>query len=389
MSAKKKNRKRNKKTNTIQFSFGRLIVFLIIAVLTLSCGFIFKSQIESMVNKKDTSITDASVIDENGLSVHFIDVGQGDSIAIRFPDGKTMLVDAGPTASKSNLVEYLTTKFFKTNENTFDYVLLTHSDSDHCGGMPTVCENFVINKIYRPYLYCVKDDIDETNGNASGKNCKDTKIYYDTIKAFKNEIGSNGETAEMIWTDLDTVNSIYKIQGENYHIDFYAPTQKYITTTVGTVANDFSPIMVLCYNNKKIMLTGDASITSEQNAMNRAELPDVDILKVGHHGSKTSSGQEFLNKVKPEIAVISVGKGNSYKHPTTEALNRLTSVGAMIYRTDLNGTIIANVASDTSANINLVVVQSGTQSVYIRVEYIIAGIILLSLTVCFGIKIKA
>ena len=383
------NSKKKTKKQKIYFSKTRVVIFLIVLVLTISCGLLFKEPIENLLNKKDLSNTDASVIDESGLSVHFIDVGQGDSIAIRFPDGKTMLVDAGTTASSNKLCNYLSTNFFKSNEVVFDYLLLTHSDADHCGGMPAICEKFVINTIYRPYMYCVKNDIDETGGNSSNKNICSTKIYYDTISAFNSEINSNGENAKIVWTDIDVVSTTEKIEGTNYSIDFYAPTLKYLTNsdTVGTIANDFSPIMVLNYNNRKIMLTGDASISSEQNAIARTKLPDVDLLKVGHHGSKTSSGENFLKQIKPEIAVISVGEGNSYKHPTTETLNRLTAVGANIYRTDVNGNIIANIASDANGTIQIVVgaVSNGVQ---IRVEYLMAGIIILSLSLCFGIKIK-
>lgn len=373
----------------------RIIVFFVIVAITLSAGFLFKPQLEGLLNanKSQNISTGTKVLDESGLTVHFIDVGQGDSIAIRFPDNKTMLVDAGPTSSKTNLIDYLKNKFFAENENVFNYLLLTHSDSDHCGGMATVCDNFVINTIYRPYSYCVKYDIDEiaeAGGDETSKEKCDTATYYNTIKAFRNEIDENGHSAEMVWTELDDANNAHKIQGENYFIDFYAPTEKYVTKSAGTKANDYSPIMVLNYNGKKIMLTGDASTTSEENAMKKATLPDVDLLKVGHHGSRTSSGEQFLQQIKPEIAVISVGAGNSYNHPTTEALNRLTSVGATIYRTDLNGNIVANITSGTSAELNIFVsTGTGTSStVYIHIEYIMAGIIIIAVGLCFGIKIK-
>ena len=396
MSSKSTKSSKNNKLKGIKLylSWQRILVFLIIVAITCGVGFGFKEPIEKLINKSNSveTLGDISTIDDNGLSVHFVDVGQGDAIAIRFPDGKTMLVDAGTSQSSNSLINYLNTKFFKNSSKIFDYLLLTHSDADHCGGMADVCENFVINTIYRPYMYCkyVKNGVtllDETNGISTSKNICNTLTYYKTIKAFNGEINSNGESALIVWTDLSTVNSTYKIQGENYYIDFYAPTEKYITESAGTVANDFSPIMVLNYNGKKIMLTGDASTTSEDKAMNRAELPDVDLLKVGHHGSKTSSGQSFLEKVKPEISVISVGAGNSYKHPTTEALNRLLGVGSVIYRTDLNGTIVANVTSSADAKLNIYALGRPTIN-YIKVEYLVAGIVVLAVTLCFSKKIK-
>src|SRR5574344_669724 len=294
-----------------KFSAIKLAVFLLFIAILITLSFCFKTPIEKLINANFSA--DYSQIDQNGLSVYFIDVGQGDSIAIRFPDGKTMLVDAGPSSSKEVLTNYLKNNFFKSEEKIFDYVLLTHSDADHCGGMTEICNDFVINKIYRPQIYSKYENekysisFDETNGDSSNKNICDSATYYYTIKAFKNEISESGENAQVVFTDIETANTTQKISGENYWIDFFAPTQNYITKSAGTVINDFSPIMVLNFNGKKIMLTGDASITSETLAMEKTELPDVDLLKVGHHGSSTSTGIDFLEKIKPEFAVISVG----------------------------------------------------------------------------------
>ncbi len=382
---------KNKKVKIKYFSWQRLIIFLIIVAIVTTIGFVFKQPIESAINSTAQMDTDATKIDDNGLSVHFIDVGQGDSIAIKFPDGKKMLVDAGTSSCQKSLVNYLNNKFFKNGDNVFDYVLLTHSDADHCGGMAYVCQNFVINTIYRPYIYSKYSNnninFDETNGNSTRKTVCESKVYYNTISAFNSEIASDGTSAKIVWTDIDDANSTDKIFGENYSIDFYAPTTTYVTQSAGTIVNDYSPIMVLNYNGKKIMLTGDASTTSESLAMQRQTLPDVDLLKVGHHGSKTSSGQQFLNQIKPEIAVISVGKNNTYHHPTQEALNRLNSVGAKIYRTDTNGAIIANVTSQTG-ELNMYVGVASDNTVYIYVEYLIAGAVILSAGLCFGKKIK-
>ena len=393
-SGSKKNTNKTKKM-PIKISVARVVVFLVISIIALGVGFGFKTNLELLLNPKQNSIDSAEskVIDENGLSVHFIDVGQGDAIAIRFPDDKTMLVDAGTSQSAESLVNYLKSDFFDNKSFVFDYLLLTHSDADHCGGMVEVCKEFVIDNIYRPYMYSryVSKSgeviFDETTGKGSNINVCESATYYKTIRAFNNEINSNGQKANIIMTDLDTVNSEYKISGVGYSIDFYAPTQKFITTSAGTVENDFSPIMVLNYNNKKIMLTGDASTTSENNAMALFDLPDIDVLKVGHHGSATSTGQAFLNKIKPEYAVISVGANNKYNHPTEEALNRLFDAGALIYRTDVNGTIVVNVTSGAVAEINFFAIGKPT-GVYIHVEYLISGVILLAAIVCFSKKIS-
>lgn len=385
--SKKKTKKKASKI-TAHFTVTRLIVFLILCATILGFGFGFKPQIEAKLNNKSA---ETYVLDENGLSTHFIDVGQGDAIALRFPDKKTMLIDAG-TRDTTKLINYLKNKFFEPNENVFDYLLLTHSDDDHCGGMAKVCEEFVINKIYRPQIYSVypksSPTFDETNGDATNKNVCNTKVYYNTISSFNSETDENGNPTKVVFTDLSTANSTEKIVGEDYEFVFYAPIRNYVpgktlpdgTTTV----NYFSPIMVLNYNQKKIMFTGDASITSEEEVMANTTLPKVDILKVGHHGSKNSSGQAFLNQITPKIAVISVGEGNKYGHPTTEALNRLASVGADIYRTDKNGNVIANIASGAVADIIVKCDSSG--NFYIRVEYIIFGAICISFYFCFATR---
>ena len=378
--------------NMKYFTWARVFIFVVVASITLGVGLVFRTPIENVLNKKSNTFGDVSTFDINGLSMHFVDVGQGDSIAIRFPDSKTMLIDAGPRKSKESLINYLKTEFFAENEFVFDYVLLTHSDEDHCGGMVDVCNNFVVNKIFRPYMYSKYSKnnqviFDETDGDATGKKVCETATYYNTIQAFNSEINSNGESAEVVKVELDLMNSSQKIEGENYYFDFYGPYATYITESAGTIENDFSPLMVLNYNGRKIMFTGDASTTSEDWANAHFELPDVDILKVGHHGSRTSSGTSFLNKIKPEISVICVGADNTYGHPKNEVLNRLLDAGSVIYRTDQNGSIVINIASNTQAKINISC-GGTTISTYISVEFVIAGVILLSAIVCFGVKIK-
>lgn len=369
-----------------RFTLTRIIVFLIICIVAISVCLGFKHQIENLLNKTTTI---SNKIDKNGLTTYFVDVGQGDGIAIRFPDGKTMLVDAGPQSSANKFVRYLKNNFFERGEDTFDYLLLTHSDEDHCGGMVKVCEEFKINKIFRPNIYSKYPEkgtpiFDETNGNSTNKTVETTLAYYNAITAF------NNETSNIIVTNIDLLNSTEKIQGDGYSIDFYYPTKDYISSSdvgsVGSIENNYSPIMVLNYNGKKIMLTGDISTTGEALALNNG-LPDIDVLKVAHHGSSTSTGTDFLIATTPEHAIISCGKNNSYGHPTTELINRLTVAGAEIYRTDTNGHIVVNITTQETENINIYFDKTNG-TIYIQAEYIMAGVIILSIYFCFGIKAK-
>ena len=137
----------------------------------------------------------------------------------------------------------------------------------------------------------------------------------------------------------------------------------------GTVENNYSPIMVLSFNGKKIMLTGDISVAGEQMAMAQNTLPDVDVLKVAHHGSASSTGSAFLAQTKPEHSVICCGQNNKYNHPTTEALNRIMACGSQIYRTDTNGNVVVNITTEQVASINIFFDTFNTV-VYIQVEYV-------------------
>ena len=373
-----KNSKSSKRAKKFNFSFTRLIVFLVISAIIVSCGIVFKSQIEGFLNgshaKAQSGSTDVSKIDESGLVVNFIDVGQGDAIAIKFPDDKTMLIDAGPASGKQKLIDFLDGNFFAGREKVFDYLLLTHSDSDHCGGMVEVCNNYQIDKIFRPCIYYKYNNETETTSQSSPV-YENTLTYYSTIKAFE------AETSDIVFTSLDACNGKDKIAGSGYYFRFYSPTK----TTYADV-NDFSPIMVLFYNGKKLMFTGDADCTS---VVDISMLPKVDLLKVAHHGSRNNSSQAFFEQVSPKVSVIQCGTDNKYHHPHQEVLNYISYVGSSVYRNDLNGNIVANVKSDYGGKLEMfvdVAVKTESATYQIKVEYLIVGSVLIVAYVCFGIS---
>ena len=370
----KKSKKTNKKstiTSKLHFSKIAVIVFVAICIFTITFGMTFKTPLEKLLNRQNTiDSTQITQIDNDGLSIHFINVGQGDCIAIRFPDKKTMLIDAGPTESIGKMLTYLNDMFFGEEPKIFDYLLLTHSDTDHCGGMVKICQNYQVNKIYRPMIYYNYNGNKEQTTQSSPKYCTNYN-YYATITAF------NDETSNIVFINLTNCNGIEKIQGENYYFDFYSPTR----LTKSVAYNDFSPIMVLNYNSKKIMFTGDATTSGTEKYV-VDDLPEVDILKVGHHGSKYSTSEDFLSKIMPKIAVIQ--SGNKYGHPNSETLTRLDYIGAKIYRNDQNGNIIANITS-TDAQTNIYI-DYNSINYNIKIEYVISGIILLSAYFCFGIN---
>ena len=267
------------------------------------------------------------------MRVHFIDVGQADSAFIELGNGQTMLIDAG--RSGGDVVDYIRNLQYET----IDYVVASHPHDDHIGGMATVLNSFNIGKMYMPK-------------------------QAHTISAFTNM--------------LDVI--------ENKNIDLYTAKAGVNITTTGAIKidiiapfadsysniNNCSAMVKLTYGKTVMIFTGDSEkeIESQLDFSNI----DADVLKVGHHGSKSSSSTGFINAVSPDIAVISVGEGNSYGHPNSETIALLNQVGADVYRTDEQGTIVVTAdknkkitvdkkASTVKENAPPVVVQTPTESV--------------------------
>ena len=252
-------------------------------------------------------IASSKISKDAKLKVHFIDVGQGDSEFIELPNGQTMLIDAGIPEQGTNVVNYIKS----LNHRKIDYLIATHPHADHIGGMTAVVNNFDIGKIYMP------------------KKSTNTKVYEELLTAIKNKK-----------LKVNTAKAgINILKTGNLNIDILAPVN-----ITGNDLNQYSAVIKVTYGTNKFLFMGDAGKPSEEQIT--ADV-SADVLKVGHHGSSTASGQSFLNKVHPKYAVIEVGKGNSYGLPTAETLSKLQKIGATIYRTDQNGTIIFTSDSKT------------------------------------------
>lgn len=240
---------------------------------------------------------------ENLLVVSYIDVGQGDSILIQTPNGKNILIDAGTSSYETKISNYLKTK----GVTKIDVLVATHPHADHIGGMSYIVENFQIGSIYMP------------------KASTTTKTYETLLTTIKNK-GLVINTAKAgVTINLDsTIN-----------ISIIAPVSSGYSDL-----NQYSTVLKITYKNKSFLFMGDAGVTSEQEILNSGVNIKANVLKVGHHGSSTATSQIFLDAVSPQYAVICVGAGNTYGHPTDQTLNRLTSAGIKIFRTDINGTIV-------------------------------------------------
>lgn len=235
---------------------------------------------------------------DNNTYIYYIDVGQGDSILVVTPHlNKTILIDTGGIVSfnenyKSNIVKNKTIPFFRRiGINKVDYLFLTHGDYDHAGEANELLSNFCVKKVF----------INKGNINNIEK-----KINNKEVLTLKNFIIDNIK-----------VNSL--------------------NNNVFNNENDDSTILLFNIYDYKFLFMGDASIKTEEYLLNNYILPNVDILKVGHHGSYTSTSTDFINVIKPKYSVISVGENNIYKHPNKSVLDILDNT--KLFRTDVDGTI--------------------------------------------------
>ena len=264
------------------------ISIVILAILSI---FLFKS----LINSKNSSTN------PNEMKVHFIDVGQGDSILIQV-NYKNILIDSGPKDEKDKLVKYLNS----LNIHQFDYVIATHPHEDHIGNMAYIINNYKVLNFYSPKIDNNTTSFENMAEALSRKNLK--------IKVLK--------------SNTSTINL-----GENTLVEVFSPNLDYYDNL-----NNYSPIIKISYGHNSFLFTGDAEEEIEQEIITNNFNLKSDVLKVAHHGSSTSTTKSFLDSVKPKIAVISVGKNNSYGHPTKDTLNKLKE--SKVYRTDIDGNIV-------------------------------------------------
>ncbi|WP_434282528.1 ComEC/Rec2 family competence protein [Clostridium botulinum] len=271
---------------------------LIITCLLICLSIVFTACSQQSSNAVNTSKSNKS----NELKVHYIDVGQGDSILVQTKD-KNILIDAGTRKSSDNLISYLKKQHIKK----LDYVIATHPHEDHIGGMPKVIEEFEISNFYAP------------------KKTANTKIFKDMILQLKKKNLKINVAKKGISLNLSN----------NSSLDFLAPVKDNYENT-----NDSSAVVKLTHGNTKFLFTGDAEKTSEKDILNSNEDLSSNVLKVGHHGSHSSSSKEFLDKINPKIAIISCGKNNDYGHPHKETMKELNKRNIEVYRTDIDGNIV-------------------------------------------------
>ncbi len=298
------------------------------------------------------------------LLVHMLDVGQGDCIYVQLPDGKDMVIDCA-NYNDSGEYEQKTFDYLDAyiTDDTVEYLMLTHCDSDHVYFMDELLERYQVEKLFMPNVLAtpgtsstnkakLQEQIDELDTSRfTDKDTIDSITYAEFFIAALTE--PNCEIVLNVDPDEKT-NSII-IEETTYRLVFYCPTQEYYDDYGLNTAerkNAISPIGILEYNDRKIMLTGDSNKINEPLVVKRTGKIDCDVLKVGHHGSATSTSNEFLDAYTFEYALISCNAaGNTFNHPRQDTLDRLKAHNINVYRTDNNGNIVASVDKDGNIKI--------------------------------------
>lgn len=355
--------------------------------IDLKLGLLYYAEVEDTADKgeKPQGTTGDGEIDYSAypdMYVHFVDVGQGDCTIIELPDGKTMVIDGGENKKE---VETAVQKFidntFTSDFQYFDYAILTHADSDHCGSLDYILNKYPARVVYRPNVEAVgtKSSPYTDPGKAdltSDALTKNTAVYANAVKAMY--YVSDDMTSIVNITDPSVESQTIKGgSGEDaYSFTFYSPlSTKY--TGEGDW-NNYSPIMILEYRGFKFAMSGDAEEKNLEEFVAKVQSAKTDgvtdkydaftdsycvnVIKAGHHGSRNATTLDYLNTITTEsgaagaYCVISCGAGNSYKHPHSEALERYKSIGVRdenILRTDLVGDITFSVRVDESGVYNL------------------------------------
>ena len=289
----------------------RLIIILLIL------GYYYIKDNQETYSKKEEQINNIENIQlvSTDLSIHYIDVGQADSILIQNKE-HSMLIDAGNNADGPLLVDYLK----EQNITKIDYVVGTHPHEDHIGGLDDIINNFEIQEVYLPEVMTT------------------TKTFEDVLDSIEN---NNLEIT------IPTIGDIFKIGEMNFEVIYTGTNEKDL--------NASSIVLKMTFGNHSYLFTGDTTEEVEKTFLDKNI--NIDILKVAHHGSKYSTCNEFLKKATPTYAIISVGEDNSYNHPELETLTRLKQYTKNIYMTKDLGTIILN--SD-GTNINITNIKTNT-----------------------------
>lgn len=292
---------------------------ILVAIISLVLASIFGINVSDIIpvgsntsNPSTVNSTQEGIYQdtEGELILTMIDVGQADSFLF-VQDGEVALIDCGTRSTGENVVKYLKS----IGIEKIAYLFGTHPHDDHMGGMYDVITNFEIGKIILP---------DIKSGEVT------TNWYLKLMKEIKNG-GYELEIAK-VGTAYNLGDATMKVIGP-----LSEPEDN---------LNNYSTVLKVSFGQMDVIMTGDAETEVEKEILRSGENIDAEILKVGHHGSNTSSSEEFLDVILPDYALISAKVGNKYEHPTKDTMEKLEKRGIEVYRTDESGTVIATITSD-------------------------------------------
>lgn len=323
------------------------IIFLVVAVLIIVAALValwyFKPDvlngiIASLMQKDDpseqtggigtgTGQEDNPYVTGDTLQMTVLDIGQGDCIYIAFPDGKNMVMDIGSEFGSTSPWEHANEFLQERNVTQIDYLFITHGDYDHIRDAKKLLDNYEIKSLYMPL-----------------EKAQDSNTWLDLLEAAENETYTDGNGNKVEAAYNNNVG-VYTISGENWEMKCYSFDEAdYPSGTNAEKINAVSPICLLEYAERTIVLTGDANEMTEEYVLSKGYLDniDTDILKVGHHGSKSSTTQAFLDKIDAEFAIISTSgtrekPQEKYTHPHPDLLARLDNYTDAVPDADFNG----------------------------------------------------
>jgi|TARA_B100000315_G_scaffold57685_1_gene52091 competence protein ComEC len=260
-----------------------------------------------------------SFVQAQFLKIHFIDVGEGDSILIEAPSGECAIVDSGNPISGYKVATYLK----KNKVHALEHLIFTHPHLDHVGGAFFILQMIAVQNI------C-------DNGENLNSLIESGNIY----RWYNELVRENRKYRALTAEDKLIMGDVV--------LDVLWPPK--VSTFSGFNAN--SLVLMLKYNNFRCLLTGDLTALSEKQLLRRCPDIKVDVLKVGHHGAADATSRKFLKKISPEISVISVNKNNVWGYPSKATINRLKASGSKIYRTDKEGDIVITVSKQGEIAVN-------------------------------------
>ena len=321
----------NKKKVVKRVSLGILLICLVGLC-------VFSAFVPPSVWKYYVALPDVGKRRAGEARVHFLDVGQGDSSLIELPDGKVMLIDGGDyqASTQKSILRYLNA----LKIDVIDYLIITHADEDHCGSLDVILQHKKVLNAYLPPTFPVEGtEYAEVYTALQKEKCR---LYYAsrTSDYLDGAYGQHTYALSFLSPYQAEVEEVLQNGGTDYDED---------------AKNNLSSVLYFDYQGVGVLFAGDINTEIEAQLMRDDaqfdsfnlrdfDLTSTEILKVAHHGSKYSTSAAWLNYLNVETAVISCGMGNPYGHPTQETLSRLTSVGANIWRTDLDGHVMATIS---------------------------------------------